>query len=126
MSDSYSAVSGADFCASPGSGPEAGEVAAPEEGIFSATVTVLDYFGLHARPAASLARAAQSFKAEISLCAGERTADAKSMLEILSLAAARDTRLLLQCRGADAGAAGEALVRLFASRLNPEQRDGAL
>lgn len=84
---------------------------------FAATVTVLDDFGLHARPAANLARMAQNFEAEISLCAGEQTADAKSILDILSLAASRDTELSITCRGKDAQGAGEALVRLFESRF---------
>lgn len=86
--------------------------------VFAATVTVLDDFGLHARPAANLARLAQNFEAEISLCAGSQSADAKSILDILSLAAARDTELKLTCRGRDALGAGEALVKLFEARFN--------
>lgn len=85
---------------------------------FAATVTVLDDFGLHARPAANLAKVARNFEAEISLSAGEQQADAKSILDILSLAAARDTRLSITCRGKDARGAGEALVKLFESRFN--------
>lgn len=86
--------------------------------VFAATVTVLDDFGLHARPAANLAKLAQNFESDISLCAGELTADAKSILDILSLAAARDTTLSITCRGKDAQGAGEALVKLFESRFN--------
>lgn len=85
---------------------------------FAATVTVRDEFGLHARPAANLAKAAQNFQSEISLCAGDQTADAKSILDILSLAASRDTKLRLTCKGVDAHGAGEALVKLFEERLN--------
>lgn len=86
--------------------------------VFAATVTVLDDFGLHARPAANLAKLAQNFESDISLCSGELTADAKSILDILSLAASRDTRLSITCRGKDAQGAGEALVKLFESRFN--------
>lgn len=84
---------------------------------FAAKVTVMDDFGLHARPAANLARLAQNFEAEISIRAGAQTADAKSILDILALAAARDTELSIICRGKDAKGAGEALVRLFESRF---------
>lgn len=86
--------------------------------VFAATVTVLDDFGLHARPAANLAKVARNFESEISLCSGDLTADAKSILDILSLAASRDTTLSITCRGKDARGAGEALVRLFESRFN--------
>lgn len=88
--------------------------------IFATTVTVLDDFGLHARPAANLAKIAQSFQSEIKLHAGEQTADAKSILDILSLAASRNTELTIQCKGVDAQGAGEALVKLFESKFNLE------
>lgn len=86
--------------------------------VFAATVTVLDDFGLHARPAANLAKIAQNFESEISIGTKEQKADAKSILDLLSLAAARDTELKITCRGKDAQGAGEALVRLFESRFN--------
>ena len=89
----------------------------PSLDIFAAKVTVLDDFGLHARPAAYLAKLAQNFEAEISLSAGGQTADAKSILDILSLAAARDTELKVICRGKDAQGAGQAVVKLFESRF---------
>ena len=86
-----------------------------ETQIFTGTVMVLDDWGLHARPAASLARVAQGFAAEVRLNTGRRSANAKSILDILSLAADSQAELLLTCRGADACEAGEAMSRLFAS-----------
>jgi phosphocarrier protein len=85
---------------------------------FTATVNILDDYGLHARPAANIAKTAQDFQAEISLICGANRADAKSILDILSLAAAHDSELTLECRGADASVAGEALLRLFQSSFN--------
>ncbi|MDR2503389.1 MAG: HPr family phosphocarrier protein [Deltaproteobacteria bacterium] len=88
----------------------------PEETqVFTGTVTVLGDWGLHARPAASLARTSQGFTAEVRLNAGDRSADAKSILDILNLAAGSRTELMLTCRGADAHEAGDAISRLFAS-----------
>jgi phosphocarrier protein len=92
-----------------------------EPEVFAARVTVLDDFGLHARPAANLAKTAQAFQADISLSLGEQTADAKSILDILGLAAARNTALTIVCRGTDALDAGQALVRLFETRFNLEK-----
>ena len=87
---------------------------------FSAVVTIMDDYGLHARPAANLARTAQSFKSEIRLISGEQVADAKSILDILSLAANRNTELTLECLGEDAPAAGETLLKLFQAKFNLE------
>lgn len=84
----------------------------------AARVTVLDDLGLHARPAANLAKLAQNFEADISICLDGQTADAKSILDILSLAAARDSELELTCRGRDAKGACEALTKLFESRFS--------
>ncbi len=85
---------------------------------FSATVLVLDDFGLHARPAANLAKTAQAFKSEITLGAGGQTADAKSILDILALAASRNTKLTLHCQGSDAQEAGESILKLFEARFH--------
>ena len=85
-------------------------------------VQVQDELGLHARPAARLARIAQSFVSEVSLSlAGEEDvadrADAKSILDILSLCAPKGASLVLRCTGPDAGQAAEALTHLFANAL---------
>lgn len=86
---------------------------------FTATVTVLDDYGLHARPAANLAKVAQSFQADITLRTEGQSADAKSILDILALAAGRNAEVTLECSGADAEHAGETIVRLFQSKFNP-------
>lgn len=58
--------------------------------------------GLHARPAARLAQEAQRHKAAITLRAGDASADAKSMLDILSLALPEEARITLEASGDDA------------------------
>jgi phosphocarrier protein len=75
--------------------------------------TVREEIGLHARPAARLAQAAQEFSAEISLGCGNQRADAKSVLDILSLSAAKGAVLTLRARGADAGEAAARLGEIF-------------
>lgn len=80
-------------------------------------VVIRDELGLHARPAARLAQAAQGFESEILLYGGQGVADAKSILDILSLAAGFGSRLTLECRGEDAQEAAEALRLLFESPL---------
>ncbi|MDL2285567.1 HPr family phosphocarrier protein [Desulfovibrio sp. OttesenSCG-928-F07] len=100
------------------------DITAAPNATFAATVTVLDDFGLHARPAASLAKTAQSFECSITLSLGEQCADAKSILDILSLAAARNSTLTISCNGIDAKNAGEALIKLFEARFHLEAEPG--
>ena len=102
------------------SGAQSGVQPDVEAGVFSARVMVLDDFGRHARPAAALAKTAQAFASEISLRSGPRSADAKSILDILSLAAGRGTELRVECRGPDAARALPALTRLFAPKSDTD------
>jgi phosphotransferase system HPr (HPr) family protein len=74
-----------------------------------AQVTLPEHVDLHARPAANFVRAAMRFSAKVSVTAGEREVDAKSLLSILSLGARRGTTLQLRAEGEDASAAIEAL-----------------
>jgi phosphotransferase system HPr (HPr) family protein len=70
---------------------------------------------LHARPAADFVRCAMGFTSDISVAAGERGADAKSLLAILALGAKRGTTLRLTADGADANAAIDALAGCVAN-----------
>jgi phosphocarrier protein HPr len=65
---------------------------------------------LHARPAADFVRTAMGFSSQLTVAAGERAADAKSLLAILALGAKRGTTLRLTADGDDAEAALDALV----------------
>ncbi len=67
---------------------------------------------LHARPAGALVRAASSFTAQIFVCANGRRANAKSILDILSLGAEGGVELLIDASGEDAAAAAEHLALL--------------
>jgi phosphocarrier protein len=80
-------------------------------------VFVLNEQGLHARPAAKLAQEAQKYEAEIKIVLGGVTVDAKSILDVLTLAAGNGTSLELSARGADAAEALESLARLFKDRF---------
>jgi phosphocarrier protein len=79
----------------------------------SRSLRVLDDLGLHARPAARVARAARQFNSEVSLCLGEVCADAKSILDLLFLSAPRGACLTLSCTGSDALQAADALAEIF-------------
>jgi phosphotransferase system enzyme I (PtsI) len=80
------------------------------------TVTVTNTLGLHARAAAQLVRTANRFQSSIRLerLDGSATADAKSILSVLMLAAAHGTSLQALAEGNDEQEAMTAIVALFA------------
>jgi phosphocarrier protein HPr len=59
--------------------------------------------GLHARAAAKLVRAATAFESALRLVRADRSAsaDAKSILSVLMLAASRGTELIITAEGPD-------------------------
>lgn len=61
-----------------------------------------DAEGLHARPCTRIARAVGRFRCQIRVEWNGRTADAKSVLELMRLTAPRGARLLFVAGGADA------------------------
>ena len=67
---------------------------------------------LHARPAGTLVRAAAAFTSEIFVSANGRRANAKSILDILSLGAEGGAELVIAASGADAVEAVEHLARM--------------
>jgi phosphocarrier protein len=95
------------------------EIAAVPE--HCATVHIFNEYGLHARPAARLAAQARTYQAELALIHGDMEVDAKSVLDILTLAAPKGASLTLRGRGPDAEAAVRELGRLFASRFQEER-----
>lgn len=92
----------------------------PENSV-SAKVCVANELGIHARPAAKLAKEAQRFACDIALIVGEQEVDAKSILDILTLAAAPGCNMVVRATGEDAGDAVAALTALFASRLGEDK-----
>jgi phosphocarrier protein len=93
------------------------EQAAGEVDPLRRVVFVLNEQGLHARPAAKLAQEAQKYESEIRILQGGAVVDAKSILDVLTLAAGNGTSLELSARGPDAAEALESLERLFKERF---------
>lgn len=79
-------------------------------------VVVTNLLGLHARAAALLVRTASRFQSALRLerVDGTASADAKSILSVLMLAAGRGTELRLTADGLDETDALNGLSRLFA------------
>ena len=86
-------------------------------------VVIVNRLGLHARAAAKLVRTASAYRSSVRLerADGSAVADAKSILSVLLLAAARGTELRLTCEGADEGEASSAVCALIESGFGEEQ-----
>jgi phosphocarrier protein HPr len=74
---------------------------------------VLNRLGLHARAAAKIAALANNFQAEIFLEKNGAKADARSILDILTLGCPQGTEIRLRAQGPDADQAIAALSELF-------------
>lgn len=83
----------------------------------SITVQVDNEQGLHARPAMMLLDVASKYACRITLIKEGQRVDGKSILEMLTLAANRGTRLVIEAEGADAPDALAALEALFNQRF---------
>jgi phosphocarrier protein len=83
----------------------------------SVTVQITNRLGLHARAAAKFVHLANQFPCEITVDKDGEEVEAKSILGLLLLAAARGTELTIRCHGASEGEAAEALVGLISDRF---------
>ena len=83
-------------------------------------VQVVNRLGLHARPSARLTATASKFKSEVWLSKGSRRINAKSIMGVMMLAAARGSTLLIEADGVDEHEAVEALRQLIASGFGEE------
>ncbi len=83
-------------------------------------VTILNTLGLHVRPSAELAAAATRFRSRVNVIKDGRAVNAKSSIDLLTLAAVEGTQLTLRAEGDDAQEALDALVRLIESRFGED------
>lgn len=81
----------------------------------SATVTVTNQLGMHARAAARFVQVASTFAAQVRVCCGSREMDGKSILGLLLLAAGRGSAVTIAADGQDELAAVAALSDLVVS-----------
>lgn len=79
---------------------------------------VINEKGLHTRPSTELVRCAANFKADINLSYQDLTVNAKSLLGILMLAAAKGAKIHIEAEGADAQEALDAIISLSQNKFN--------
>jgi phosphocarrier protein len=81
-------------------------------------VTIINKLGLHARAAAKLVAMATQFQSEIKLQKAHMEVNAKSILGVMMLAAAKGTPLALVADGPDEADALDALQALVERRFD--------
>jgi phosphocarrier protein len=87
----------------------------------SATLTIVNKLGMHARASAKFVNLASQFKSDIFIARDGQRANGKSIMGIMMLAAARGVTIELSADGADEEAAVNALAQLVAGRFGEEE-----
>jgi phosphocarrier protein len=84
-------------------------------------ITIVNKLGLHARAAAKLVQLSSQFTSSISLRKEDEEADAKSIMEVLMLAGAKNTRLKIVADGSDEEVALAEISRLIKNKFEEEE-----
>ena len=77
------------------------------------TFLIVNVLGLHARAAAQLVQAANRYQAEVHVEKDGIEVNGKSIMGVLTLAAAKGTQISVSCTGDDAEAAMTALAAII-------------
>jgi phosphocarrier protein len=80
-------------------------------------IEVTNKLGLHARASAKLTQLASSFKSEVFLARNGRRVNAKSIMGVMMLAAAKGATVTLETSGTDEADALAAISALFANKF---------
>jgi phosphocarrier protein HPr len=83
-------------------------------------VVVRNKTGLHARPGGLFCQESKKYESEIQIEKGDRRANAKSIINILSLGITQGSKIKIIARGPDEKEAVEALASLIESKFGEE------
>jgi phosphocarrier protein HPr len=87
----------------------------------SRKIEIKNKLGLHARAAALLVQTANRFSAQITLSKDGQTADGRSIMGVLTLAATQGSKIQVEAVGDDAEQAVKAIERLVDKRFNENE-----
>lgn len=83
-------------------------------------VEIVNKLGLHARPSARLTQLASAFNSRVYMSRDGRRVNAKSIMGVMMLAAAKGTTITLETEGEDEVEAMDALAGLISSGFGEE------
>ena len=84
-------------------------------------VLIINKLGLHARASAKLTQLASSFKCEVMLSRNNRRVNAKSIMGVMMLAAAKGTTIIVETDGAGEAEAMQAILNLVNERFGESE-----
>jgi phosphocarrier protein len=84
-------------------------------------VEIINKLGLHARASAKLTQVAGRFKSQVWVSRNGRRVNAKSIMGVMMLAAARGSTLVVETDGPDEQEALAAVARLIAGRFEENE-----
>jgi phosphocarrier protein HPr len=84
-------------------------------------VEIINKLGLHARASAKLTQTAGRFRSDIWLSRNGRRVNAKSIMGVMMLAAAKGSTVVVETEGPDEDEALRALENLVASRFGEDE-----
>ena len=84
-------------------------------------VEIINKLGLHARASAKLTEVAGRFKASVWVSRNGRRVNAKSIMGVMMLAAAKGSTLVVETEGPDEQEALAAVTRLIANRFEENE-----
>lgn len=82
--------------------------------------TIVNKLGVHARPSAKITQLASKFRCEVWMTKGSRRINAKSIMGVMMLAAAKGAVLVIEADGPDEQEAVDALRALIATGFGEE------
>ncbi len=80
-------------------------------------IEIINKLGLHARASAKLTQLAGQFKSDVFLARQGRRVNAKSIMGVMMLAAAKGAQVEIETHGADEDAAMQALTQLIRDKF---------
>ena len=84
-------------------------------------VEIVNKLGLHARASAKLTQLAGGFQCEIWLSRNGRRVNAKSIMGVMMLAAAKGSKVAIETSGADEEEAMQAIVQLIVEKFGESE-----
>jgi phosphocarrier protein len=97
-----------------------GEAGASEGGLVR-TLPIVNRKGLHARASAKFVQTVERFDAEVTVTRGGETVGGRSIMGLLTLAAAQGTKIVVTAEGPEAREAMEAIASLLANRFGEDE-----
>lgn len=85
------------------------------------TTTIINKLGLHARAAARFVSVTGGYGATVRIKVGERSADGKSIMAVMMLAARQGTEVIIEASGEDAEQLLTELRELIEGRFGEEE-----